>query len=65
MIPYPTHSEVHTIFSALSHSDPNGGDFFGHVLGNVDWTIMSHSPMSRDLSFPPLFPPFSNEKFSN
>src|SRR4051812_22262250 len=58
MAPYPTASEIRTIFSALSYSHPDGNDFFIHVLDNVDWTIMGHSPMSRELTFlSPLFPP--------
>lgn len=43
MAPYPTKPEIQDMFSTLS----TGDDFFTHVLDDVDWQIMGHSPMSR------------------
>jgi len=43
MAPYPTKPEIQNMFSTLS----TAGDFFAHVLDDVDWQVMGHSPLSR------------------
>lgn len=41
---YPTKAEIEAMFSALSTP---GRDFFVHVVDDVDWAIMGHSPLSQ------------------